>query len=285
MSVTFLLLSLGAVSVSAQTWYGLIHTDPSPLLYSLVELTDKAVVSKTVASLRVGVDEDVHTDAMRCLNGLCAFTTTSRQFANPVSFVYKVSTSNGSVVTKVKLGTGSCPHLHEDYTSGNLYTLCMDSSTGVQVAQVYEVSGASPSLVLDVSTYIKGGSVRPGQTTHCSRYNSMYVGVNNGGQSKDIVFTVDLTQKHVSQTTHLSDDLWRTLWARCDGSNQIGGVSYANGVAYFGVLNDVNGSFQSLVNVTIPDGLEPSGLLTESETEQSIAVFYPTVSPFVSLTR
>lgn len=238
------------------------------------------MISRTAGLIEIGATEEVHTDAMRCLAGMCNFMTTSYSPSSLQSFAYRVNTSSGELVSKTPV-KGDCAHLHEDYSTNHLYTLCTDTSSGRNTVIVWEVAGPIPEAVLDITAVVKNGRTRPGQTTHCSAFHSMYVGVDLGGNGQDLIITVDLPSAKVASTTTLEDPLWKTLWARCDGSNEIGGISWAPGssradagIAFFGTLDTTNGKFQNLLNISIPPGLEPSGLLTETETEQSVATFY-----------
>jgi hypothetical protein len=223
----------------------------------------------------VGAGEVADADAMRCLFGFCAFMATTRA----ATFAYRVNTSTGALLDRAAL-PGECPHLHVDYASGSLYTLCSDGRTSV----VYEVSVAgAPTRVLDVTAQVAGGRTLPGQTTHCSAFKSMYIGVSHGGApGADSLVTVDLAAAR-AQAVSLRDPLWRALWARCDGSNEVGGVAFApaaaggggNGTATFGTVDTASGAFRAWASVGVPAGVEPTGLLTETETEQALAAFYP----------
>ena len=265
------------VAAHAQTWYGLTPGS-SPLTLSLVELSDLAVLGRTVATANVGAGEVAVTDAMRCLAGFCAFMTRAALPGAAASYAYRVNTTTGALLARTPL-PGLCLHMHVDYSSGNLYTLCQGSGA----SKVYEVAGAAPVLVVDISAQLGGGArlVQPGETTHCSAFKSMYIGVARGGANMDAILTVNLAARTTTTVT-LQSPLWRTLWARCDGSNEIGGVAWtpgagpgANGTAAFGTLDTTSGAFQPWASVGVPSELEPSGLLTETETEQAIAAFYP----------
>ena len=277
-----LLLSLlcAAAAVAQQpVWYGVVRGAGNAQTYNIVELNDKGTVtpSKVVASVTLTSGESyLHTDAMRCLSGFCAFMSSSTDRKS--TFSYRIDTLTGKLLARVQL-PGDCAHLHADYTSGNLYTLCLGSTGGADL--VMEVSGPSPTVVLDVTKQLNGGRVLPGQTTHCSAFKSMYIGVDLGGAGKDALVTVDLVALSAKVLT-LQSPMWRTLWARCDGSNEVGGIGWepgttrtGNGTAYFGTLSTASGQFQRWQHVGVPQEMEPSGLLTETEVEQSIATFYP----------
>ena len=141
-----------------------------------------------------------------------------------------------------------------------------------------EVTGATPSAVADITTQVNHGRVRAGQTTHCSAFQSMYVGVDNGGNGKDVIVTVDLTAGKVSKVTALKADLTRSLWATCDGSGVVGGLSFIpgatpadNGTATFGAFA-ADGSYKVDSTVGVWANHEPSGL---SYKDAFIAAFYP----------
>ena len=265
--------------VSAQTWYGLISDKPDSLFFA--ELSNKAEVTKKIIDITLGPGELAHTDAMRCLVGFCAFTTTV--YGSTVqSFVTRINSANGAILSKVPL-KGDCAHMHVDFTTDHLYTLCIDDSSSGYSAIITEVASPTPNFVIDITAQVNKGYIRPGQTTHCSAFHSMYVGVNNGGAGKDVIISVDLVTPKVSRTVTLQKSpLSRTLWARCDGSNEIGGINWSagsspnsNGTAVFGDFSTVDGSYTPWATVGVPNEYEPSGLLTESETEQAIAAFYP----------
>lgn len=149
---------------------------------------------------------------------------------------------------------------------------------------------ATPPQVADITKEVAGGDVRPGQTTHCSATKHMYVGVDHGGAGKDQVLAVDLVKGVVDQTVTLQVrapgpgarflhppttlapptaaaaqvPLFAALWATCDGSGIVGGVSYetsAAGEASFGTV-DPKGAYTKKASVQVTPGLEPSGLLT-----------------------
>ena len=253
----------------SHSWYGLVIEAAVPDYYNIVELSDASTISRVVAAVSVPAVEYVHVDAMRCLTGFCAFTATN--FASGVSYAYTVNTATGNLQSKVLL-QGTCAHMHVDYSSHHLYTLCTEAGGATQV---WEVAGPTPSLVADISAQVGSGTILPGQTTHCSAFQSMYVGVDLGGAGKDLLVTVGLQLGNASSIT-LQQPLWRTLWARCDGSDEVGGIAWsANGTASFGTLNSDTGAFIAWASITVPAGVEPSGLLTETEVEQSVAAFYP----------
>ena len=261
-------------SPSSPTWYGLVPGGGAGG-YALVELNDAAAITRPVATIATGAGEVADADAMRCLFGFCAFMATT---ASPsATYAYRVNTSTGALLDRTPL-PGACPHLHVDYTTGNLYTLC---SSG-KASQVYEVSGDAPTLVLDVTAQVAGGRTLPGQTTHCSAFKSLYIGVDHGGKpGADSLVTVDLAAAR-ARVLQLRDPLWRALWARCDGSSEVGGVAFApgapgggNGTATFGTVDTASGAFRAWASVGVPPGVAPTGLLTETETEQALAAFYP----------
>jgi hypothetical protein len=264
---------------SAQTWYGLIADSPDTLFFA--ELSDKAVVTKKIVDIKLAPGEQAHTDAMRCLVGFCAFTTTVYE-PTVQSFVTRINSANGAILSKVPL-KGDCAHMHVDFTTNHLYTLCIDDSSSGYSAVITEIASPTPNFVIDITSSVNKGIIRPGQTTHCSAFHSMYVGVNNGGAGKDVIISVDLVTPKVSGTVTLQKSaLSRTLWARCDGSNEIGGINWSagsgpnsNGTAVFGDFSTIDGSYTVWATVGVPNEYEPSGLLTESETEQAIAAFYP----------
>lgn len=211
----------------------------------LVDLTDGAAVNRVVGTLQLTPGEYAWPDAVRCLPGFCLIATTVNASRPGLasSYITRVSTNDASVIAKVP-AAGTCAHMHVDFSTGNAYTLCIvDASVGYQ-AIVTEVSGTTHRAVVDISTSVARGSVAAGQTTHCSATHSMYVGVDNGGAGKDVILTVDLTAGRVSATTILAGALPRTIWATCDGSGVVGGLSFVpgagvtqNGTATFGTFS------------------------------------------------
>jgi len=83
---------------------------------------------------------------------------------------------------------------------------------------------------------------------------------NHGGAGKDQVLSVDLTKGVVDQTVTLTVPLFAALWATCDGSGVIGGVSFSSsstGTASFGTV-DTKGTYTLKSKVQVSSGLMPS---------------------------
>jgi hypothetical protein len=284
-----LALALGLLSATAQspTWFGLRPSPSAPHSVDLVDLTDGAVVRTTIGTVALGAGEYAWPDAVRCLPGFCLFATSivaQGPGAEDESFVYKVSTTDATVIYKSG-APGICAHMHADFSTGHAYTLCIEEAATGYRAVVTEVTGAKPIAVADITDQVNHGRVAPGQTTHCSAFQSMYVGVDNGGNGKDTIITIDLTAGKVSKVTALGADLTRSLWATCDGSGVVGGLSFvpgpspgANGTATFGAFA-ADGSYKADSTVGVWPNHEPSGLLTgtspASYKDAFIAAFYP----------
>jgi hypothetical protein len=268
------------------TWFGLRPSATTPQSVEVVDLTDGAVVRTVIGTVALGKGEYAHPDAVRCLPGFCLFSTSVFGAGRlpSVSYVYKVSTTNAALIYKAP-APGVCAHMHADFSTGHAYTLCIDDSATGYSAVVTEVTGTTPVSVADISSEVAGGRVAPGQTTHCSAFQSMYVGVDNGGSGKDTIISVDLTAGKVSKVTPLASDLARALWATCDGTGVIGGMSFqpgdtptANGTATFGVYAS-DGTYKADSSVGVWPNHEPNGLLTgtspASYKDAFIAAFYP----------
>jgi hypothetical protein len=94
------------------------------------------------------------------------------------------------------------------------------------------------------------------------------------------VLAVDLAKGAVDATTTLQVPLFDALWATCDGSGVIGGVSYGASVgsAEFGTV-DTRGAYTKKSSVAVSPGLVPSGLLTATSPnnfeDAFFAGFYP----------
>jgi len=94
------------------------------------------------------------------------------------------------------------------------------------------------------------------------------------------VLAVDLATGAVDKVTTLSVRLFDALWATCDGSGVIGGLTYSAkaGTAEFGTV-DANGAYSKKATVNVAAGFVPSGLLTAtspaSYQDAFIAAFYP----------
>ena len=84
----------------------------------------------------------------------------------------------------------------------------------------------------------------------------------------------------MDKVTTLSVRLFDALWATCDGSGVIGGVTFSAsaGAAEFGTVNAA-GAYTKKATVSIAAGFVPSGLLTAtspaSYQDAFIAAFYP----------
>jgi len=178
---------------------------------------------------------------------------------------------------------GLCEHMHVDHSTGHGYTVSMDKG----VTQIIEVVGADNFIpVTDISSVIGAGTILPGQTTHCSAFKSMYIGFTSPAGTAAIV-SVNLTSGTVSGVTSLpaGQPLFDSLWATCDGSGVIGGVSFApgkagaNGTATF-VTIDARGRAAKGDAVGVPGDSVPNGMLTAaSDSSHYLAAFYPQTTP------
>ena len=276
--------ALALAAAQAPTWLGLRPSAASPGTLQLLDLTDGGAVNSILGTVPLGAGETPWPDAVRCLPGFCLFATTlGAGTASPSSFIYRISSADGTQQYKAAC-PGTCAHMHADYSTGHAYTLSNDGGKWT----VVECSGAAPVAVADITAAVGGGAVAPGQTTHCSAFKSMYVGVNNGGGGKDVVLTVDLTAGAVVGTLALKQPLFSALWATCDGSGVIGGVSFTpgagggNGTATFGAVNSAGALTPDSV-VGVPAGYVPSGLLTGTSPadykDAFVAAFYPPGTP------
>ena len=202
----------------------------------LIELTDSAAIVRTVGSIPLASGESYWTDAFRCIKSFCLFTTST--LARPqTSFLYNVSIANAAVHQKINC-PGICRNLHVDFMSGNAYTLSING-TGVGTSVVTVIKGGLAIPVADITTAVGvGGWTNVGQTTHCSNVATMYVGVNRGGATKDVVIGVNLTTGMVESTVTLTVPLFTALWATCDYTPVIGGVTMESPVlAGFGTVD------------------------------------------------
>ena len=251
----------------------------------MIELADDASILRTIGEVKLGPRELAWPDAVRCLPGppgFCLFATSAPADATArnESFVYRVSTADASIITKTPC-PGICAHMHVDYQSFNAYTFSFEGPGGAR-AEIVEVlrGGGAPVQVADISREVAGGAVAAGQTTHCSATNHMYVGVSHGGAGKDQVLAVDLASGAVDAVTTLAVPLFSALWATCDGSGVIGGLSHsaAAGAAEFGTV-DKAGAYSKKSSVALEAGLVPSGMLTAtsppSYQDAFVAAFYP----------
>ena len=287
-SLLFLAAASTAAAAAARApsdvWYGLVPGAPGSSAVSLVTLSDAAKVESTLGAVKLGENERAWPDGFRCLRGFCLFATTS--FGNSplplFSTVYNVSAADAIVFSKTPCGTGFCRDMHVDFASGAAYVLSVEE----QATSVVRIAGGKLTTVADITVAVGNGDIDLGQTTHCSEVGPaghFYVGVDYFGEAQDYILSVDLGTRKVDKVTKLAKGLEvpDALWARCDGSGAIGGVSFAppakagdNGTATF-VTIDASGSFVRGDAVGVPGGVAPNGMLTASfDGEHFVAAFY-----------
>ena len=271
------LLVAGWAAAQAQApaplWLGLTPSTKSGSV-NLIELTDDAVLKRTIGAVALSSPEQyVWQDALRCMPGYCLFTSSSEG----ATIAYKVASTNASVVFAVPL-PGTCAHMHFDVTSRVAYTLCEESGHW-KVWSINATTG-STNVVGDVTASVAGGTILPGQTTHCSATHHIYVGVSHGGGGKDVVLAVSTTTGAVDNTTDLSVPLFAALWANCDGTGAIGGISYTpgagpadNGTLAFGIV-DVEGAYTPVTSAGLPPGYVPNGVLTATSDRGASGNYY-----------
>lgn len=242
-------------------WLGLTPSTQAGTV-NVVELTDDADIKRTIGTVVLSSpDQYVWQDALRCMPGYCLFSSSS----SGTSTVTKVSSANASVLFTVPI-EGTCAHMHFDVTDRVAYTLCEDGGHW-KVWSINATTGLI-SVVGDFTSSVAGGAILPGQTTHCSATHHLYVGVSHAGVGKDVVLAVSTATGAVDNITSLTVPLFTALWANCDGSGVIGGVSYTagrskldNGTLAFGTI-DVRGDYTQVVTATVPPGYFPNGVLT-----------------------
>ena len=259
------MITVGAVSVLAQEpapmWLGLTPSTAAGSV-NLIELTDAAVMKRTIGSVALtSTYQYVWQDALRCMPGYCLFSASSAGS----STVYKVSSTNASTLFAVPLA-GTCAHMHFDVTDRMAFTLCEES--GHWTVWSINATTGSTGMVGDITTRVDGGAILPGQTTHCSATHHMYVGVSHGGGGKDVVLAVSTSTGAVDNVTDLTVPLFAALWANCDGTGVLGGVSFTsgaspsdNGTIAFGTVS-VQGDYTQVVTASLLPGYSPNGVLT-----------------------
>jgi hypothetical protein len=278
MSLRMLVLAAGWASVKSQEpaplWLGLTPSSQAGAV-DLIELNDDAVLKRTIGAVTLSSpNQYVWQDALRCMPGYCLLTSSSQDS----STAYKVDSTNASVVFAVPLA-GICAHMHFDVTSRMAYTLCNDESGHWKVWGINATSGDA-TMVGDVTSSVAGGAILPGQTTHCSATHHLYLGVSHGGGGKDVVLAVSTATGEVDNTTALSVPLFAALWANCDGSGAIGGVSFVpgssradNGTLAFGTV-DIRGAYTQLVSASLSPGYLPNGVLTATSDRGTSGNYY-----------
>lgn len=245
----------------APLWLGLVPAGRAGAV-NLIELNDDAVQKRTIGAVALSsADQYVWQDALRCMPGYCLFTSS----AKGASTVYEVSSANASTAFAVPIA-GVCAHMHFDVTSRTAFTIC-DESGHWKVWSINSTTG-STKLIGDMTKSVAGGSILPGQTTHCSATHHLYLGVSHGGAGKDVVLAVSTATGVVDNTTVLSVPLFAALWANCDGSGAIGGLSYTpgagpadNATLAFGTV-DVRGAYTQITQASLFPGYVPNGVLT-----------------------
>ena len=186
-------LLVAAAAAQAPSWLGLRPSPNAPGSVDLIDLADNAKINRVIGTLALGRDEVPFADAARCLPGPPAFCLFATQDMGPTpspgneSFIYRIDAETAALVWKSTC-PGTCAHMHVDYSSTRAFTFSFEGPGGAR-AEVLDVpaSGGPSQQLADVSTAVAGGNVLPGQTTHCSATNHMYIGVSHGGAGKDQV--------------------------------------------------------------------------------------------------
>ena len=272
------LLPLIACAQPLPDWLAL-RPSSSPSAYDLIKISDGAAFESLIGTIVLARGEVPFTDAMRCLPGYCVFATQTGKN----SAVYSVSNTNATILYRTPC-PGTCAHMHFSIGTRTPYTLSQQPSG---VSQVLEVLPTGVRLVGDVSDAIGAGAVAPGQTTHCSATDHMYVGVVRGGAGKDAILAVSLTTGAVDNTTTLNVPLYSALWAACDGSTTrvFGGISLtpastpgANATLAFGHVS-ATGMYSEDVSVSVPPNFVPNGMLTATSDRSTGNDFAATLYP------
>jgi hypothetical protein len=283
-----------AVGARAQTWYGLTPHAASPGgAVDVVVLTDGGKVTQTVGTVGLAPGEVTWPDGFRCIRGFCLFAATT--FAPggggaPVATtLYNVSAADATVLSRSAPCPGACRDVHVDYRSGRVFVTSIVPGKSVVVTEV--PGGGAPLVpVIDVTTIVRasGGSLYPGMSTHCSEDGPgghLFLGVTPTGGAAPFVLDIDLAAGEIAKTIPLGGaPPLAALWARCDGSGGIGGLSFvgaggANATASFGTV-DTAGGYTPGDTMSVPPGYVPTGLLTGTEDATiNLAVLFPPGTP------
>ena len=291
-AISLLVLAIALPARAARAgpvWYGLVPSKGGARALSLVTLTDDAGIESTLGDVPLGADERAWPDGFRCLRGFCAFPTTTYKPPSPLplfSTVYNVSAADARVVSKARCGTGFCRDMHLDFRSGDALVLSVEE----QSTTVLRFAGGVATAVADVTAAVGNGDIDVGQTTHCSEVGAgghFYVGVDFFGEGSDYILSVDIAGRKIDNRTVLEKgvEVPDALWAKCDGSGVIGGVSFApgkagaNGTATF-VTIDARGRAAKGDAVGVPGDSVPNGMLTAAaDSSHYLAAFYPQTTP------
>ena len=290
LAMTALPAASAARARAGPLWYGLVPSARAPHALSLVTLADDASIESTLGDVALGENERAWPDGFRCLRGFCVFPTTTYKPPSPLpvfSTVYNVSSADARVISRAPCGTGFCRDMHLDFASGDALVLSIEE----QSTSVLRFAGARAAVrVADVTAAVGNGDIDLGQTTHCSEAGAggrFYIGVDFFGEASDNIISVDVAGRKVANTTVLEKGVQvpDALWAKCDGSGLIGGVSFspgragANSTATF-VTIDARGRATRGDAVGVPGDSVPTGMLTAaSDSSHYLAAFYPQATP------
>jgi hypothetical protein len=273
------------VAASQPTWYGLVPASTGGAV-TLVTLSDNAVIDSTMGTIPLAKGEATWPDGFRCIRSFCLFTVSHYPPGNPIpdgSFIYNVSSADARVHSKTPCA-GFCRDVHVQYSTGRVFTLSLTQSASI----VTEITGGTAVSILDITAALGNSDVLAGCTTHCSEVGPsghFYVGTSNFGEAPDVIIGVDLAAKKIDSTITLPVLQFAALWAKCDGSGVVGGISYtagtgaANGTATVGSV-DTAGKYTAGDAVSVPFNFNPTGLLTATaDGNRFLAAIFPLYTP------
>jgi hypothetical protein len=253
--------------------------DAASTMVQLMQITAGGTPIGAIGTVFLGVNETTSVNAFRCnpYGTFCFFLTWTTSGNTSNSFLYNVTASSASLISRTMLPGVVAYNLHLDHATGGAVTIGFDSKS----TTVLSVLNGQVVPVVDLTPFLSSTSyIIPGGTTQCSNTETVYVSVHSGSTAPDTLLTVSMLQKKVVNVTVLQQEAFTTWWADCNDATSI---DYAAGAFMDGRLLTYgeirpSGAMQvwtSGLAPALPANLQLSGLIYQDAANNVYMAVYP----------